>query len=83
MMNFRPRPPPLKNSCVRHCPPPMEPPCPGLTTGNCKELGPPLVGSELSDLADDDNAVSKTHESRILEGISSSNECDEEKHGNI
>ncbi|GFW99591.1 hypothetical protein TNCV_3418241 [Trichonephila clavipes] len=38
---------------------------------------------ELSDLSDDDNAANKTNESRILEGESSSDESDEEKHGNI
>ncbi|GFU70656.1 hypothetical protein TNCV_528091 [Trichonephila clavipes] len=39
--------------------------------------------SELSDLSDDDNAVNKTYESRLLEGESSPDESDEETHGNI
>ncbi|GFY30409.1 zinc finger BED domain-containing protein 5 [Trichonephila clavipes] len=39
--------------------------------------------SELSDLSDDDNAANKTEESRVLEGESSSDECNDEKHGNI
>ncbi|GFY08717.1 hypothetical protein TNCV_5006301 [Trichonephila clavipes] len=39
--------------------------------------------SELSDLSGDNNAANKTYESRILEGESSSDEGDEEKHGNI
>ncbi|GFU92946.1 hypothetical protein TNCV_2080921 [Trichonephila clavipes] len=39
--------------------------------------------SELSDLSDDEYAVNKTYESRILEEESSSNESDEEKHRNI
>ncbi|PRD35279.1 UNVERIFIED_CONTAM: hypothetical protein NCL1_12020 [Trichonephila clavipes] len=39
--------------------------------------------SKLSDLSADDNAANKTYESRILEGESSSDEIDEEKHGNI
>ncbi|GFW59391.1 hypothetical protein TNCV_2911361 [Trichonephila clavipes] len=37
--------------------------------------------SELSDLSDDDNAVNKTYESRILKGESSSDESYEEKMG--
>ncbi|GFW01568.1 hypothetical protein TNCV_4084831 [Trichonephila clavipes] len=39
--------------------------------------------SELSDLSDDDNAVGKTYESRVLEGESSSDESNEETHVNI
>ncbi|GFV73910.1 hypothetical protein TNCV_2641741 [Trichonephila clavipes] len=39
--------------------------------------------SELMDLSDDDNAATKTYESRILEGESSSDEKDKETHGNI
>ncbi|PRD29569.1 UNVERIFIED_CONTAM: hypothetical protein NCL1_28980 [Trichonephila clavipes] len=39
--------------------------------------------SELRHLSEDDNAANKTHETRILEGESSSDESDEETHGNI
>ncbi|GFW33863.1 hypothetical protein TNCV_3589481 [Trichonephila clavipes] len=39
--------------------------------------------SELRDLSDDDNAANKTYESRILEEESSSDESDQETHGNI
>ncbi|GFT28149.1 hypothetical protein TNCV_645231 [Trichonephila clavipes] len=39
--------------------------------------------SELSDFSDDDYTVDKTYEPDILEGKSSSEERDEEKHGNI
>ncbi|PRD22454.1 UNVERIFIED_CONTAM: hypothetical protein NCL1_49049 [Trichonephila clavipes] len=39
--------------------------------------------AELSDLSDDNNAANKTYESRILEGEPSSDESDEETHGNI
>ncbi|GFV78553.1 hypothetical protein TNCV_1888591 [Trichonephila clavipes] len=42
-----------------------------------------ISDSELCDLSDDDYVADKTHESRILEGESSSDESDEEKHGNI
>ncbi|GFW34558.1 hypothetical protein TNCV_951881 [Trichonephila clavipes] len=38
--------------------------------------------SDLSDLSDDDNAANKTYELRILEGELSSEESDEETHGN-
>ncbi|GFW46763.1 hypothetical protein TNCV_2981191 [Trichonephila clavipes] len=48
-------------------------------TGN----GPTSIRSELSDLSDDDNVANKTQESRVLEGESSSGECNEEKLGNI
>ncbi|GFX82259.1 hypothetical protein TNCV_972711 [Trichonephila clavipes] len=43
------------------------------------------VGRYLSHCSckDDDNAANKTYESRILETESSSDESDEEKHGNI
>ncbi|GFV51006.1 hypothetical protein TNCV_2540941 [Trichonephila clavipes] len=39
--------------------------------------------SELSDTSDEDNAANKTYESRILEKESSSDESNEETHGNI
>ncbi|GFV56600.1 hypothetical protein TNCV_1247951 [Trichonephila clavipes] len=42
-----------------------------------------IIRSELSNISDDDNAANKTYESRILEGESSSDESDEEKHGDI
>ncbi|GFU20494.1 hypothetical protein TNCV_2522321 [Trichonephila clavipes] len=40
------------------------------------------LGSELSDISDDDKVVNKTYESCILEGESSLDESDEETHGN-
>ncbi|GFV95132.1 DUF4817 domain-containing protein [Trichonephila clavipes] len=39
--------------------------------------------SELSDLLNDDYASDKTYEPRILDGETSSDKSDEEKHGNI
>ncbi|GFU59262.1 hypothetical protein TNCV_4197861 [Trichonephila clavipes] len=42
-----------------------------------------MSDSELSDFLDDDYAANKTYESRILEGESSYDESDQEKHGNI
>ncbi|GFX42877.1 hypothetical protein TNCV_5072411 [Trichonephila clavipes] len=42
-----------------------------------------MYRSELGDLSVDDNAANKAYESRILEGESSSDESDEETHGNI
>ncbi|GFV74632.1 hypothetical protein TNCV_5130741 [Trichonephila clavipes] len=41
------------------------------------------LDSKLSDLLDDDDFADKTCEPRILDGKSSSNESEEEKHGNI
>ncbi|GFX94958.1 hypothetical protein TNCV_3045901 [Trichonephila clavipes] len=38
---------------------------------------------EIRDVTDDGNAANKTYESRILEGVSSSDESDRETHGNI
>ncbi|GFS62437.1 hypothetical protein TNCV_1262311 [Trichonephila clavipes] len=39
--------------------------------------------SELNDLSDDDYVADTKYESRILEGESSSDQRDEQKHGNI